>query len=74
MADVQGRRNRDFGVQRGVPYKVGRCGVSLMICLKSGQKLKFLEMSGNDVSELKKAVEIDFSIQKYPRVTLEVFS
>ena len=74
MADVEHRRNRDFGVQRGVPYKVDRYGISLMIWVKIGQKSKFWNLSANDVSGLKMAPEFDFSTQFNPRVTFEVFS
>ena len=73
-ADEEHRRNRDFGVQRGVPYKVGRYGISLMICVKIGQKSKFWDLSSNDISGLKMAIEFDFSTQNYPRPTFEVIS
>ena len=54
--------------------KVGHYGISLMIWVKIDQKLKFWDLSANDVSGLKMAPEFEFITHFNPRVTFEVIS
>ena len=73
-ADVEHRRKRDFGVQRGVPYKVDHYGIFLKIWVKICQKSKFWDLSANGVSGLKMAPEFEFVTHFNSRSTFKVFS